>query len=106
MIKQKPVYWDIDEFENLLTKIKPMSEFLKIGDVYQKPDFLIRHENLQQDFDIFIKTMGISDEQIPLPTKNKTIDMELFKKAMQCKEAQQLAKDKHALDYEMFGYEK
>jgi len=101
----KPV-WDKDNFLNLLTKIKPASDFLEVDGEYIQPDHRINLENLEGDFSQFCKACGLSFTGADLPHRNKSSYASGFRPDIDITpEIISAVKKKFARDFDMFGYD-
>ena len=66
--------WDPAAFTEMLTTMPPMSEFLTINGEFRQPDFIIRQNHLDADFQAMCKTAGLPEEcwNMPIGRRNQS----------------------------------
>jgi hypothetical protein len=96
--------WNRDKFIRMLDKIQPMTAFLRLSNATrpdQNLDFIIRYEQLHQDFSMLCDILGFTRKSLPVLNKGNRqsylnyYDPELI----------QMVEDRFQEDIELFGYE-
>lgn len=100
----QPAHWSITDFEEILRKIQPMSEFIRIGGQTRRPDFLIRFERISVDFRRCVEMLGLATAVSPLPHRNRSSAPTLANEALKNPTVRRLVQQHFEGDYEIFGY--
>jgi hypothetical protein len=103
--RRAPV-WDFDRFAQVVDETHSAIEFLKVGGRIRRPDFLIRFECLQDDFDRFVTTADIPLTDTRLPRRNAADAPAALQQAAR-KDARVMEIVARAFrdDFDFFGYD-
>ena len=97
--------WDRERFLRLVRAMNPQASFLKVGGTIRPADFVIRYENLLQDFDAFSAALSLPCTAKELPHLNQSADEGgLRKRAYEDADLRAIVADRFAEDFELFGY--
>ena len=98
-IKVDP-FWDYDRFDEIVSNMYRVVDFLKIDNSIRKPNHIIRFENIQSDFASLVKKYELPIEVSLLPHVNKSVaDDDLRAEALNNTKVQDLVKSRFKEDY-------
>jgi len=95
-------FWSYEKFEEIISSMYRVVDFLKISDSIRMPDHVIRFEDMQKDFATLVKKYGLPLDISELPHVNKSAaDMELRKEVLRNAKVQDLVKKRFMEDYRL-----
>jgi hypothetical protein len=98
-------HWDLDEFLRIAQETVPAVDFLKIAGKVRTPDFIIRFEDLQDDFSRFVAAAGIPLADTKLPHRNASGAPESLRETMRRNgQVLQIVEKAFREDFDFFGY--
>lgn len=97
--------WDHADFLKALERLPPITDFLKVDGRIHAADFIIRFENLQEDFSAFVAALSLPVAS-DLPHRNASAaDAEIRRRAIEDPNVRREVAQRYAADLEHFGYE-
>lgn len=98
-------HWSTTDFEVCLSQMTHMSAFVTVDAIFRMPDFLIRYENLENDFQKFISEAGIPASSARLPVMNSSADQTGVKERLRSdKGLARIVSNEFADDMNAFAY--
>ena len=98
-------HWDLDRFMQMVQETVPAANFLRIDGEVRVPDFVIRFENLQDDFDRFVATAAIPIADTSLPHRNRGVATAFLEEAIRRdNRVLQMVERVYREDFDLFGY--
>lgn len=101
-VLEQPV-WDQAAFTAMLGTVPSMASFLTVGDEFRQPDFVIRYETLEADFNAMRLALGIPSTP-PFPHVNKSAGSNLAADVRANVSLRAFVAEYYAEDMEAFGY--
>jgi hypothetical protein len=103
--ERRPPYWDPDEFLRIAQETVPAVDFLKIAGNVRTPDFIIRFEDLQDDFNRFVAAAAIPLADTHLPHRNASgAPTSLLEAIRRNNQVLQTVETLYREDLDFFGY--
>ncbi len=100
--------WDRDAFNEMLSTMPSISEFLTVNSEFQKPDFVIRQNHLNADLSSVCQCVGLPEEiwSGPVGYRNASAGQApLIQDLLRLRELRQHIGDHFAVDFENFGFQ-
>ena len=96
--------WREGDFRSVLARLPPQTDFLRLGDHIEKPDHIIRQENIEADFRRFAIALGLPCADAELPRRNRSAAQETEAFRAKAEPFRGEIETKFAEDMQMFGY--
>ena len=100
--------WDPAAFTEMLTTMPPMSEFLTINAEFRQPDFIIRQNHLDADFQAMCKTADLPEEcwNMPIGRRNQSAGQApLIQDLLRLRALKREICDRFSADLENFNFQ-
>lgn len=98
--------WNASSFEECMYSMTTLVEFLLLKNEIQVPDYLIRYENLQADFNYLVSAVELPLTETKLITRNTSADESgLRRELKKDKGLRQMVADHFSDDMSLFGYD-
>ncbi|MEM8770669.1 MAG: sulfotransferase family 2 domain-containing protein [Pseudomonadota bacterium] len=105
-VLSEPV-WDREQFDQMLSTMPCLSDFTTVDGIFYKPDFIVRQENLEEDFRFMSESAGLPQEtrMTALELRNKSAGHAPFIRDLLRERAlKKQIRDHFAVDFENFDF--
>jgi hypothetical protein len=103
---QQTPHWDIERFENIISTMFCITDYLEVDGVLHVPDYLIRFENITSDLKKVATRIGIPFNESDLPHVNKSAaSSDLHQVLKKDPQVQEMVKIRFAKDYSLLNSE-
>jgi Sulfotransferase family len=101
---QNTVGWDRKRFRNIIAKALPVSDYLQLNECenesFENVDYIMRFENLEDDFRVVCAAIGISPAVLPKYNRSNREHYSTYYDD----ELRELVRERFAAEIERFGY--
>ncbi len=101
---QKAEAWDHKKFRNVIVKVLPVADYLRLNerdnDPFENVNYIMRFENLVDDFHTVCRALGISPTTLPQYNRSNREHYSRYYND----ELRELVRARFAAEIERFGY--